>query len=193
MKLAAERGRKTRSTIKLGICGEHGGDPASIHFCQSVGLDYVSCSPYRPPCRRAGGARQQGSEPGLLDGTTRDGLSACVRSPETSEDAPLQSKHQGKPRAMNLQEIEAEARALYEIQEEGWGWDREPERSRRSFARRSEQSLLPSINMLGTFAPRGPLSCSRLTARSQIDMRCLSRQIREESTKPDKNYRICVS
>src|SRR5690349_22324054 len=41
VRLAAERGRQTKSNIKLGICGEHGGDPASIHFCQSVGLDYV--------------------------------------------------------------------------------------------------------------------------------------------------------
>ncbi|HVI88853.1 MAG TPA: pyruvate, phosphate dikinase, partial [Dongiaceae bacterium] len=49
VKIAAERGRKTRPEIKLGICGEHGGDPASIHFCAKVGLNYVSCSPYRVP------------------------------------------------------------------------------------------------------------------------------------------------
>jgi pyruvate,orthophosphate dikinase len=42
VKLAAERGRKTRPNIKLGICGEHGGDPASIHFCEETGLDYTS-------------------------------------------------------------------------------------------------------------------------------------------------------
>jgi len=57
VKLAAERGRKTRDGIKLGICGEHGGDPASIHFCQSVGLDYVSCSPYRVPIARLAAAQ----------------------------------------------------------------------------------------------------------------------------------------
>jgi len=57
IKLAAERGRKTRTDIKLGICGEHGGDPASIHFCQSVGLDYVSCSPYRVPIARLAAAQ----------------------------------------------------------------------------------------------------------------------------------------
>src|SRR5690606_23333838 len=44
VKIAAERGRATRADIKLGICGEHGGDPASIAFCEEVGLDYVSCS-----------------------------------------------------------------------------------------------------------------------------------------------------
>ncbi len=55
--LAAERGRKTRSGLKLGICGEHGGDPASIHFCESVGLDYVSCSPFRVPIARLAAAQ----------------------------------------------------------------------------------------------------------------------------------------
>ncbi|MFX8270297.1 putative PEP-binding protein, partial [Acinetobacter baumannii] len=46
VRIATERGRSIRPTVKLGICGEHGGDPASIQFCESVGLDYVSCSPY---------------------------------------------------------------------------------------------------------------------------------------------------
>jgi len=57
VQIAAERGRKTRSEIKLGICGEHGGDPASIHFCQKVGLNYVSCSPYRVPIARLAAAQ----------------------------------------------------------------------------------------------------------------------------------------
>ena len=52
IQIAVERGRKTRPELKLGICGEHGGDPASIGFCQRVGLDYVSCSPYRVPIAR---------------------------------------------------------------------------------------------------------------------------------------------
>jgi len=55
--IAAERGRETRSDIKLGICGEHGGDPASIAFCEKVGLDYVSCSPYRVPIARLAAAQ----------------------------------------------------------------------------------------------------------------------------------------
>ncbi|MEI8146762.1 MAG: pyruvate, phosphate dikinase, partial [Alphaproteobacteria bacterium] len=55
--IAAERGRKTRPDIKLGICGEHGGDPASIHFCEKVGLDYVSCSPFRVPIARLAAAQ----------------------------------------------------------------------------------------------------------------------------------------
>ena len=57
IKIAAERGRATRSGIKLGICGEHGGDPSSIAFCQKVGLDYVSCSPYRVPIARLAAAQ----------------------------------------------------------------------------------------------------------------------------------------
>ncbi|MBI3440915.1 MAG: pyruvate, phosphate dikinase [Proteobacteria bacterium] len=57
IKVAAERGRKTRRDIKLGICGEHGGDPASIHFFEKVGLDYISCSPYRIPIARLAAAQ----------------------------------------------------------------------------------------------------------------------------------------
>ncbi len=56
IKLAAKRGRETRSAIKLGICGEHGGDPASVTFCHEIGLDYVSCSPYRVPIARLAAA-----------------------------------------------------------------------------------------------------------------------------------------
>jgi pyruvate,orthophosphate dikinase len=57
MMIAKERGRRTRPTLKLGICGEHGGDPASVRFCQEVGLDYVSCSPYRVPIARLAAAQ----------------------------------------------------------------------------------------------------------------------------------------
>jgi len=57
VRIGCERGRATRANIKLGICGEHGGDPASIAFCQEVGLDYVSCSPYRVPIARLAAAQ----------------------------------------------------------------------------------------------------------------------------------------
>ncbi|APF36926.1 pyruvate, phosphate dikinase [Chelatococcus daeguensis] len=57
VKLAAERGRAARSDLKLGICGEHGGDPDSIRFCEGAGLDYVSCSPYRVPIARLAAAQ----------------------------------------------------------------------------------------------------------------------------------------
>ena len=66
VRLAADRGRATRPAIKLGICGEHGGDPASIAFCEEVGLDYVSASPYRVPIARLAAAqaalRQKGTD-----------------------------------------------------------------------------------------------------------------------------------
>jgi pyruvate,orthophosphate dikinase len=55
--IAVERGRRTRPDIKLGICGEHGGDPRSIHFFHRSGLDYVSCSPYRIPVARLAAAQ----------------------------------------------------------------------------------------------------------------------------------------
>jgi pyruvate,orthophosphate dikinase len=55
--IAVKKGRSTRPNIKLGICGEHGGDPASIHFFEKVGLDYVSCSPYRVPVARLAAAQ----------------------------------------------------------------------------------------------------------------------------------------
>jgi pyruvate,orthophosphate dikinase len=57
MRLGVDKARKTRSDIKLGICGEHGGEPSSIEFCEEIGLDYVSCSPYRVPVARLAAAR----------------------------------------------------------------------------------------------------------------------------------------
>jgi pyruvate,orthophosphate dikinase len=52
MRLAAEAGRKVNPYIRVGICGEHGGEPSSVEFCHEIGLDYVSCSPYRVPIAR---------------------------------------------------------------------------------------------------------------------------------------------
>jgi pyruvate,orthophosphate dikinase len=57
VRIAVEKGRRTKPGLKMGICGEHGGDPASIAFCESVGLDYVSCSPYRVPVARLAAAQ----------------------------------------------------------------------------------------------------------------------------------------
>ncbi len=57
IEIACERGRKVRNSLKLGICGEHGGDPASVFFCHKAGLDYVSCSPYRVPIARLAAAQ----------------------------------------------------------------------------------------------------------------------------------------
>jgi pyruvate,orthophosphate dikinase len=55
--MGVEKGRATKPELKVGICGEHGGDPASIRFCHEVGLDYVSCSPFRVPIARLSAAQ----------------------------------------------------------------------------------------------------------------------------------------
>jgi pyruvate,orthophosphate dikinase len=66
VRIATERGRKVRAKLKLGICGEHGGDPASVTFCHEIGLDYVSCSPFRVPIARLAAAQAAlGKGPGL--------------------------------------------------------------------------------------------------------------------------------
>jgi pyruvate,orthophosphate dikinase len=65
MKIAVERGRSTRADIKLGICGEHGGEPSSIAFCHRLGLDYVSCSPFRVPLARLAAAQAALAEAGM--------------------------------------------------------------------------------------------------------------------------------
>jgi pyruvate,orthophosphate dikinase len=57
MKICVEKGRKTNPKLEIGICGEHGGDPHSIDFCHIIGLDYVSCSPYRVPIARLAAAQ----------------------------------------------------------------------------------------------------------------------------------------
>ena len=57
VRIGTERGRQTRQELKVGICGEHGGEPSSVHFCHQVGMDYVSCSPYRIPIARLAAAQ----------------------------------------------------------------------------------------------------------------------------------------
>ncbi len=59
MKIAVEKGRKVKKNLKLGICGEHGGEPKSVEFCHNIGLDYVSCSPFRVPIARFAAAQAQ--------------------------------------------------------------------------------------------------------------------------------------
>ena len=69
VKLAVDLGRKTRPDLEVGICGEHGGEPSSVQFCQKVGMDYVSCSPYRVPIARLAAA--QGAISGDKSETSR--------------------------------------------------------------------------------------------------------------------------
>ena len=64
MRIAVERGRGAKPELKLGICGEHGGDPRSIAFCHELGLDYVSCSPFRVPVARLAAAQATLAEAG---------------------------------------------------------------------------------------------------------------------------------
>jgi len=68
IRIAAERGRKVRPKLKLGICGEHGGDPASVAFCHEVKLDYVSCSPFRVPIARLAAAQAALGKGATVDG-----------------------------------------------------------------------------------------------------------------------------
>jgi len=65
MRIAVERGRSAKEDIKLGICGEHGGEPRSVAFCHRIGLDYVSCSPYRIPLARLAAAQAMLAEAGV--------------------------------------------------------------------------------------------------------------------------------
>jgi pyruvate,orthophosphate dikinase len=65
MRIAVERGRGAKPDLKLGICGEHGGEPRSVAFCHSLGLDYVSCSPYRVPLARLAAAQASLAEEGI--------------------------------------------------------------------------------------------------------------------------------
>jgi pyruvate,orthophosphate dikinase len=67
MKLAVLKGRKVKKDLKLGICGEHGGDPASVKFCHRIGLDYVSCSPFRVPIARLAAAQA------VIEGKSKQG------------------------------------------------------------------------------------------------------------------------
>ena len=63
VKIGVEKGRSTRADLKVGICGEHGGEPSSVKFCHDVGLNYVSCSPYRVPIARLAAAQAEIENP----------------------------------------------------------------------------------------------------------------------------------
>jgi pyruvate,orthophosphate dikinase len=65
MRIAIERGRGVKPDLKLGICGEHGGEPRSVAFCHALGLDYVSCSPYRVPLARLAAAQAALADEGV--------------------------------------------------------------------------------------------------------------------------------
>jgi pyruvate,orthophosphate dikinase len=69
MELAVKLGRGSRSDLKVGICGEHGGEPASVKFCHRLGMNYVSCSPFRVPIARLAAAQAALEEQGVINRT----------------------------------------------------------------------------------------------------------------------------
>ena len=87
VKMAVEKGRKTRPELKCGICGEHGGDPSSIEFCHKAGLDYVSCSPFRVPIARLAAAQAALSNPDIDKEGKDDGIAAYIDVEEIKEKA----------------------------------------------------------------------------------------------------------
>ena len=87
VKMAVEKGHKTRPELKCGICGEHGGDPSSIEFCHKVGLDYVSCSPFRVPIARLAAAQAALSNPDSSKSDSGAGAAADIDMEEIKEKA----------------------------------------------------------------------------------------------------------
>ena len=88
VRIGVEKGRSTRAGIKLGICGEHGGDPSSIEFCEMLGLDYVSCSPFRVPIARLAAAQAALSMKTKADGIAEKEQGQGVTRERASHDAP---------------------------------------------------------------------------------------------------------
>ena len=93
MKQAIAGGRKTRPGIKLGICGEHGGDPSSVEFCHELGLDYVSCSPYRVAIARLAAAHAALAEEGSKSAApTRKAAGARAKAKKATKTATKTTK-----------------------------------------------------------------------------------------------------
>jgi pyruvate,orthophosphate dikinase len=88
---AVDRGRAVRPTLKVGICGEHGGEPQSVKFCDRIGLDYVSCSPYRVPVARLAAAQAALDQPVRADGRRRQGSGALAAVDSLADATPRQT------------------------------------------------------------------------------------------------------
>jgi pyruvate,orthophosphate dikinase len=87
MRIAVRGGRATKPELKLGICGEHGGDPSSVEFCHGLGLDYVSCSPYRLPIARLAAAQAALKDAGARPGTKAKAAAKAPRRPASASAA----------------------------------------------------------------------------------------------------------
>ncbi|MEM9778116.1 MAG: putative PEP-binding protein, partial [Chloroflexota bacterium] len=92
VKIGVERGRQTRPDLKIGICGEHGGEPKSIAFCHSLNLDYVSCSPYRVPIARLSAAQAVLAEKAQMAQKTKKNGGVMIPEPKPVEEKKLKSK-----------------------------------------------------------------------------------------------------
>jgi pyruvate,orthophosphate dikinase len=86
LQIATDEGRATKPDLKIGVCGEHGGDPDSVHFFDEVGLDYVSCSPFRVPIARLEAGRAAPARQAQVTGATTDSLAQSVRRSATVAD-----------------------------------------------------------------------------------------------------------
>jgi pyruvate,orthophosphate dikinase len=101
LRIGVEAGRRTRRQLKVGICGEHGGDPATVHFCHGIGLDYVSCSPYRVPIARLAAAHA------VLEERNRNGRGAGGTKTKARTKAKARRKTVGKSRVTKRQTAKA--------------------------------------------------------------------------------------
>src|SRR4029077_13724161 len=99
MRQAIAGGRKTRPGVKLGICGEHGGDPSSVEFCHELGLDYVSCSPYRLPIARLAAAHGALAEAGSSGSLSTRKVSGPRAKPKKATKNPTKTKSAQRPRS----------------------------------------------------------------------------------------------
>ena len=79
MKMAVEKGKSTNKDLHLGICGEHGGDPSSVEFCHKIGLDYVSCSPFRVPIARLAAAQAAIAEDDTVKGKVKKAVAKAEK------------------------------------------------------------------------------------------------------------------
>jgi len=105
MKIAIEKGRVTRPDIKLGICGEHGGEPDSVKFCHKLGLTYVSCSPYRVPVARLAAARRPSkrlAKPPRARGEAGEGCREACQGCEAREEEVISSRDRCREPAFGL-------------------------------------------------------------------------------------------
>ena len=122
VEMAAKKGRATRSDLHLGICGEHGGDPSSVEFCHKVGLDYVSCSPFRVPIARLAAAQAAINFPAEEEKTPEEKIEAKVEELKEAAKATFKKVEENLPKSQ--EELTAKAKEVAEkaaeLGQQGW-------------------------------------------------------------------------